>query len=130
MYPILPPPLTQTPSFYPQGIQKRIPSIPVKSGVCSPDFLSVKPTSGHVHLTLSHLLSTFIVFSIWEPSLLPAFPRLQVLLQKSGLSSSPSCIVVGKGQGKQPLLSFLFCIFYDCEDEGSVHLYIYICYVM
>lgn len=40
MHPILPPSLTQTPSFYPQGIQKRIPSIPVKSGVCSPDFLS------------------------------------------------------------------------------------------
>lgn len=88
MQPILPPSLTQTPSFYLRGIQKCMPSIPVKSGVCSPDFLSVKPTSGHVHLTLSRLLSALIVFSIWEPSLLPAFPRLQVLLQKSGLSSS------------------------------------------
>lgn len=50
VHPILPPPHTQTPSFYPQGIQKCTTAIPVKSGDCSPSFLSVRPTFEHEYI--------------------------------------------------------------------------------
>lgn len=77
-------------------------SYEVRGNIFSLDFLSVKPTVGHSMYACDTLSSsTLIVFSIWEPSLLPASPGLQVLLQRSGLPQSPPCMAAGKGQGEQ-----------------------------